>query len=130
MKFWKLEYPGPVEFAKCISSNSLPPKNTVFQGLKDTFAHPLKEMKVGDGVLLATLMGDEAKFFAIGKVRAINDEENLPQIQWAATTFTRFPNASGGLINWQTKTAFEISPEPAKRYGLRKLLDYYVKDDA
>ena len=130
MKFWKFEYPGPVQFAQCISTNSLPQKNTVFPGLKDTFEHPLREMKVGDGVLLATLVGDEGKFLAIGRVRSKNDQEALPQIQWAATTFTRFPNASGGLINWQTKTAFEISPEPTKRYGLRKLLDHYVKDDA
>ncbi len=42
MKFWKLEYPGPVEFAKCISGNSLPPKNTAFPGLKDTFVISLQ----------------------------------------------------------------------------------------
>lgn len=130
MKFWKFEYPGPQAVASCIRCMSLPPNDKAFPGLKDTYAHPQRSMRVGDGVLLATLAGEEAKFFAIGKVRAIDGDGRAPVIQWASTTFTRFPDARGGLINWQTKTAFEISPEPAKRYGLEKLISHYVKDDA
>lgn len=129
MKFWKFEYPGSAALDDCISCHSLPSGKAEFQGLKNTFTHPLKSMKVGDGVVMATLQGDEAKFFALGKVRSINIESNLPVIQWTATTHTHYPDARGGLINWQTKSAFEISPEPAKKYGLRELIAYYVKDD-
>lgn len=130
MKFWKFEYPGPAALDICISRQSLPPKEMAFPGLKNTFAHPFKSMRAGDGVVLATLDGEEAKFFALGKVRAINAETNVPVIQWTATTSIHFPDARGGLINWQTKTSFEIKPEPAKRYCLEKLLNHYMKDVA
>lgn len=126
MKFWKFEYSGPEDLANCISNNSLPVNDKALPGLKDTYAYPVKSMRVGDGVVLATLVGDEAKFFAVGKVLAIASDSAAPLIKWKATTFTHFPDARGGLVNWQTKTAFEISPSPAKRYGLEKLIAHYL----
>lgn len=128
MKFWKFEYEGPAELEKCVSTDSLPSPERQFSGLKNTYAHPLKSMKIGDGVVLASLAGDQGKIFAVGKVRAAGADIQSPQVQWAVTTKTVFPDAKGGLANWQTKTAFEISPEPAKRYGLEKLINYYVRD--
>lgn len=129
MKFWKFEYPGSGALAHCTKFKSLPPKETLFPGLSNTFDHPLKSMRVGDGVVLATLVDDEAKFYALGKVRSISADLGAPVIQWVATQFTKFPDAQGGLKHWQTKSAFEISPEPAKRYGLAELISYYVKSD-
>jgi hypothetical protein len=129
MKFWKFEYPGSVALINCTNSRSLPSKETLFPGLTNTFAHPLKSMKAGDGVVLATLVGDEAKFYALGIVRSTGGISNAPVIQWAATQFTKFPDAQGGLKHWQSKTAFEISPEPARKYGLAELIAYYVKAD-
>lgn len=130
MKFWKFEYEGPAALEHCIASGALPSPESNFPGLMNTYAHPLKSMKVGDGVILATLQGDEGKIFAIGKVRKMPLGTEPPAIQWAAMTLTIFPDARGGLMNWQTKTSFEISPEPAKRYGLQKQLEYYVRDVA
>jgi hypothetical protein len=127
MKFWKFEYPGSEALINCSNSMSLPSKETIFPGLTNTFAHPLKSMKVGDGVVLATLVGDEAKFYALGIVRSTDGSPDGPVIQWTATQFTKFPDAQGGLKHWQTKTSFEISPEPAKRYGLKELVAYYVR---
>lgn len=127
MKFWKFECEDGSAVVDCINNGSLPSQETGFPGLKNTFAHPLKAMRVGDGVVLATLKGNEARIFAVGKVQAIESDVKSPSIQWAATRTTLFPDPRGGLVNWQTKTAFEISPEPAKRYGLQKLIDYYVR---
>lgn len=127
MKFWKFEYLDAESLEMCVRERSLPSLKEV-RGLKDTFAHPRKSMKVGDGVLLASLNGEEGKIFAVGKVRSLGSDIEPPVIDWTATTKTVFPDAKGGLINWQTKTAFEISPEPAKRYGLKELVDYYVRD--
>lgn len=127
MKFWKFEYPGSAELTNCINSKSLPPRESTFPGLVNTHDYPIKSMKTGDSVFLAKLVGDEAKFFAIGVVQSIDDTCDEIVVQWAATQFTRFPNAQGGLKHWQTKSAFEIKPEPAKRYGLAELITYYVK---
>jgi hypothetical protein len=130
MKFWKFEYEGSTALERCIESGSLPSQESSFPGLKNTYAHPLKSMKIGDGVILATLLGDEAKIFAVGKVRKVTQGTEPPVIQWAAMTLTVHPNPTGGLVNWQTKTSFEIKPEPAKRYGLQKQIEYYVRDVA
>lgn len=128
MKFWKFEYEGASEIESMINRRSLPSPERNFPGLRNTFAHPLKSMRVGDGVILATLQDDTGKIFAVGRVREIGEGGKLPVVQWTATTSTVFPDAKGGLVNWQTKTAFEISSEPAKKYGLRKLIEYYVRD--
>ena len=127
MKFWKFEYPGAAELINCINSKSPPPRESIFPGLVNTNDYAIKSMKPGDSIFLATLVGDEAKFFALGVVQSIDDTRDKIAVQWAATQFTRFPNAQGGLRHWQTKTAFEIKPEPAKRYGLAELITYYVK---
>lgn len=86
-------------------------------------------MRAGDGVVLAVLDGDEGKIFAVGKVLAVETLDAPAVITWAATRKTVYPNASGGLVNWKNKSAFEISAEPAKRYGLRELIEYYVRSD-
>lgn len=127
MKFWKFEYLDVHALEIRIRERSLPPPNNV-RGLKNTFAHPRKSMRVGDGAILASLNGEEGKIFAVGKVRSLGSDIEPPIIDWTATTKTVFPNARGGLINWQTKTAFEISPEPAKRYAPKELVEYYVRD--
>lgn len=123
MKFWKFEVPQAADLERCLTDGSLS-RSVSAAGLKDTFDVLLGKMRVGDGVVLATLVGDEARIVALGQVRALEPH----RIQWAATSHTRFPDARGGLVNWQTKTAFEISSEPATRYGLHELVDYYIKD--
>lgn len=130
MKFWKFQYEGPEALLQCIENRSLPSGDVTFAGLKNTYAHPVKAMRPGDGVVLAKLEGDEGKIFAVGKVRAVATTETHAVVDWAATTMTVYPDVKGGLINWQTKSAFEISQEPAKRYNLRKLIEYYVRSDA
>ena len=130
MKFWKFEYPGSVELANCVSERRLPLREIKYPGLKDTYSHPFESMAVGDAVFLGTLSGDEARFFAIGKVREKANAGVAPVIDWVENKFGKFPDVSGGLPNWQTKTAFEISSSPAKRYGLLELVNYYIKSDA
>lgn len=127
MKFWKFECKDTADISTCIANESLPSQEVSFPGLQNSFEYPLRKMKAGDGVVLATLNGNEGKIFAVGKVKSIGPKGEPPSIQWSATKTTVFPDPSGGLINWQTKTAFEISPEPAKRYGLQKLIEYYVR---
>lgn len=128
MKFWKLQYSGPEQLAECARNRSLPSSPASFPGLKDTNAHPISSMKVGDCLVLASLEGDQGKIVALGKVRAAATATGPAVVDWAATKKTVFPDAKGGLINWQTKSAFEISPEPAKKYGLKELVEYYVRD--
>lgn len=130
MKFWKFEYPGETEMQNCVLENRLPNRAMVFSGLKDTYSHPFESMVVGDCVFLANLSGDEARFFAVGKVLGRKNDTVVPTIKWVATKFGRFPDVRGGLPHWQTKTAFEISASPAKRYGLFDQVNYYVKNDA
>ena len=130
MKFWKFEFPGDVELQSCIQERRLPRRDLSFAGLKDTYSHPFDSMVVGDAVFVGTLVNDEAKFFAIGKVRARLSATGEPTIDWVLNRFTKLPEPSGGLPNWQTKTSFEISSAPAKRYGLPELVNYYIKGDA
>lgn len=128
MRFWKFEYEGATALDECIANRCLPSPEAKRHGLTNTYAHPLKSMKVGDGVLIATLSGDGGKIFAVGKVCSVASATAPAVVDWAATTKTVFPDVKGGLVNWQTKTSFEISPEPAKRYGLKELVEYYVRD--
>jgi hypothetical protein len=130
MKFWKFEYEGPSALADCVANRALPSAERLFPGLKNAFAHPCKSMKAGDGVVLATLDGEEGKIFAAGKVLHAATDACLPVVAWAASTKTVLPNAGEGLKNWQTKSAFEISASPATRYGLAEFVNYYVRDDA
>ena len=126
MKFWKFQYEGHDALLKCVESRNLPSVDITHAGLRNTNAHPIKAMKVGDGVVLAKLEGDEGKIFAVGKVRVVATTETPAVVDWTATKKTVYPDVSGGLVNWQTKSAFEISQDPAKRYGLQKLIEYYV----
>lgn len=127
MKFWKFEYPGEEEMRSCIGDRRLPMPEMKFPGLQDTYEYPAGTLKVGDAVFLATLLGEEARFFAIGKVAGRSEKLGIPIIDWAANKFGKFPNAQGGLPEWRTKSAFEITKAPAKRYGLLELVQYYVK---
>jgi hypothetical protein len=130
LKFWKFQYEGSDALLQCIENRSLPSGIVIIAGLKNTYAHPVKAMKPGDGVVLAKLEGDEGKIFAVGKVRAVATTETPAVVDWVATTMTVYPDARGGLVNWQTKSAFEISQEPAKRYNLQKLIEYYVRSES
>lgn len=130
MRFWKFEHPGEAEMQSCIAERRLPKPDIQFPGLLDTYDYPAGALKAGDGVLLATLSGEEARFFAVGKVIGKSTETGLSTVSWTATKFGKFPNEKGGMPQWRTKTAFEITKEPAKRYGLLELIQYYVKNDA
>lgn len=130
MKFWKFQYEGHEALLQYIENRSLPSGDITLAGLKNTHAHPVKAMRPGDGVVLATLEGDEGKIFAVGKVRSVATTETPAVVDWVETIMTVYPDARGGLVNWQTKSAFEISQEPAKKYNLRKLIEYYVRSDA
>ena len=127
MNFWKFQYDGEEALLQCIVNRRLPSDVVTHAGLKNTHAHPLKAMRPGDGVVLATLEGDEGKIFAVGKVRAVATPEAPALVDWAAMKMTVYPDARGGLVNWKTKSAFEISQEPAKKYNLKKLIEYYVR---
>lgn len=119
--------PGEDQTDACIGERRLPHSDISFPGLVNTYAYPAGAMKAGDGVFLATLIGDQARFFAVGLVVVKGTGTDPAVINWTATQFGRFPNERGGLPEWRSKTAFEISKEPAKRYELLSLLEYYVK---
>lgn len=125
MKFWKFEYDGPVELSKLITARSLPPSKEV-PGLSNTYSHPVTSLKSGDGIILAKLDGTTAKIYAVGKVISLTPDRSSITVDWAEVNKALFPNPQGGLTNWKTKTAFEISPDPAKRYGLRELIDRHI----
>lgn len=129
MKFWKFEYEGPEALSQCIRDRRLPSGDRTFPGLINTHAHPATAMKKGDGVVIATLQGDRASIFAVGRVRQTATEASPAIINWALAKATVFPEPAG-LVNWQQKSAFEISPEPAKRYGLERMIQYYVERDS
>jgi hypothetical protein len=129
MKFWKYEYESVDALEACIRHGALPSADKNFPGLTNTHSYPTGAMKVGDGVVLGKLEGDAAKIFAVGLVRRVQGNGLSAIVDWTATTKTVFPNAKGGLANWQQKSAFEISPELAKRYGLKELIQYYVRSD-
>lgn len=125
MKFWKFEYDGPMELRKCIAEQRLPTSKEV-PGLSNTYDYPAKSLRKGDGVIVAKLDGDVARIYAVGKVRDLGSDHSPVTVDWAQVHETKFPNPQGGLNNWQTKTAFEIKLSPAKKYGLRELIDHHV----
>lgn len=108
----------------CIRKKTFPMAQTKIPGLVTTDQEVLDRVCPGDGVLIAELLGKQAKIHAIGK--AIVGANSQLEVIWARSINFRQPNERGGLIHWQTKTAFEISPEPAKRYGLKELVEHYV----
>lgn len=124
MKFWKFQYAGPAQAKRCVETRSLPP-NQDFPSLANTYVQRVQALKIGDGVLLAQLNGDKAHVFAVGVVRAVGPV----LVDWAATTKTLTPDRRLGLKNWKTKSAFEISSAPAKRYGLQELLEQHILRD-
>lgn len=126
MKFWKFEYDGPIELRNCITERRLPIAKEV-PGLSNTYDHPAKSLRAGDGVILAKLDGEAARIYAVGKIQSIAYDYSPTIVEWAAVQETRLPNPQGGLQNWRSKTAFEISPNPARRYGLRELIDDHVR---
>lgn len=128
MKFWKFEAPTAGQVDAVVAAGGLPPAVTV-PGLRDTYEEVARKLKPGDGVVLACLNGDEGKIVAFGKVRAVQRTPDDLYIQWAKASHGVYPTGSG-LEHWQTKTAFEISTEPAKRYGLRGFIDFHIKDAA
>ncbi len=118
MKFWKFEYEGPEALLQCVEKRSLPSGQCKMPGLRNTYAHLVESVKSGNGLIVATLDGEQGTIFAVGKVRSIEKDDRAAVVDWKATKTIVFPDARGGLVNWRTKSAFEISPEPAKRYGL------------
>jgi hypothetical protein len=128
VKFWKFEAPGAEQIDAVVVAVGLPPSVTV-PGLQNTYVEVARKLKPGDGVVLATLKGEEGKILAFGKVRAASSALDPVSIQWAKASHGVLPTGSG-LKHWQTKTAFEISPEPAERYGLRRFVDFHIKDAA
>lgn len=125
LKFWKFEYDGSVELRKCIAERRLPVPKEV-PGLSNTYDYPAKTLRAGDGVILAKLDGETARIYAVGKVRCTVSGDKPTIVDWTEVRDARFPNPQGGLQNWRTKTAFEIKPNPANRYGLRELIEHHV----
>lgn len=123
MQFWKFQYLGDTSIEECIKNKSLPLASQPVPGLATTDQDVIARMRLGDGVVIAELVGDQAKLYAIGRVVSIANKQ--PEISWARSINFRFPDERGGLIHWQTKTAFEISSEPAKRYGLKDLVEHF-----
>jgi hypothetical protein len=98
--------------------------------MKNTDQDVAHRMREGDGVVIGQLVGDQAKIYAVGRLARAQTGTTPPSVRWAKTLNYRQPDERGGLIHWQTKTAFQISSEPARRYGLKELINYYVPGDA
>ncbi len=126
MRFWKFETPAEEQVQFLVTEGGLPPSVSV-PGLKNTFDAVARKLRPGDGVVLASLHGDEGKIIAFGKVRGIDGSDGEISIQWAKASHGILPTGSG-LEHWETKTAFEISKQPAERYGLQRFIDFHVKD--
>ncbi|MCY4747512.1 hypothetical protein NYO99_21280 [Pelomonas sp. UHG3] len=126
MKFWKFETPTAELLDAVLASGALPPSVPV-AGLRDTHGKATSKLKPGDGVVLATLQGEEGKIIAFGKVRAGNSPIDQLAVRWVRASHGVHPTGSG-LEHWRSKTAFEISAEPAERYGLQRFIDFHIKD--
>lgn len=124
MKFWKFECNSDETLVACLDRKRLPPANSSYLGLANTFNDVVSRMGIGDAVVLARLEGEAGKISAIGVVRAI-DGGKTPVIEWVRERRTVFPDERGGLVHWQTKAAFEIASSPAKRYGLPEVIKHY-----
>lgn len=128
VKFWKFEAPAEEQIESVIDTGGLPPSVTV-PGLLNMYEDVAKKLRPGDGVVLATLMGEEGKIVAFGKVRAVAKELDGISIQWAKASHGVYPTGSG-LTHWKNKTAFEIKAAPAERYGLLRFIDFHIKEAA
>ncbi|MDN2675105.1 hypothetical protein OX459_27260 [Janthinobacterium sp. SUN026] len=126
MKFWKFEMPTEQQLDALVAMGELPPPVAV-AGLSNTYDDIARKLRPGDGVVLGKLKGEEGKIVVFGKVRKVGSTPNCIEIQWAKASQDVFPTGSG-LTHWQTKTAFEISSQPAERYGLRRFIDFHIKD--
>jgi hypothetical protein len=126
VKFWKFEAPRDDQIQSLLVTGRLPPP-VVVPGLLDTYGEVASKLKEGDGVVLASLKGEEGKITAFGKVRVGALAAEQLSIQWARASHGVYPTGSG-LEHWRAKTAFEISALPAERYGLRQFIEYHLKD--
>jgi hypothetical protein len=128
MKFWKFQYLGEESVENCMRERKAPMVVVPIPGLETTDREILGRLRTGDGVVIAELFGEQAKIHAVGRV--LERHALKPTIVWSRSVNFRQPDERSGLIHWQTKTAFEISPVPAERYGLRELVEHYVKNHA
>jgi hypothetical protein len=128
MKFWKFESPTEEQIQSLLAVGG-PPPSVIVPGLLNTFEKVAKKLKPDDCVVLASLNGDEGKIVAFGRVRSVGNVPDEVSIQWAKASHGVHPTGSG-LEHWRTKTAFEVSPVPAERYGLRRIMDFHIKQAA
>lgn len=128
MKFWKFEAPTLEQIELIVTAGRLPPSVSV-PGLRNTYDEIARKLNPGDGLVLATLKGDEGRIVAFGRVCSIGATQEDMSIRWAKASHGVLPIGSG-LLHWQTKTAFEISAEPAERYGLGRFIAFHIKDAA
>lgn len=125
MKFWKFETPTEEQIESLLNTGGLPPSVTM-SGLSNTYEKVVRKLKPGDCVVLASLKGDQSKIVVFGKVQAVGNTSEQTLIKWAKASHGVYPTDSG-LEHWRTKTTFEISKEPAERYGLRRFIEFHIK---
>lgn len=121
MKFWKFEGRESAEIQALRVSGGAPSEGSCAPGCTNTNATVLTRVREGDGLLLAHLDGGDACIVGLGLVRAVQRGHGPTSVEWVEHSATVSPNPQGGLANWRQKSAFEISADPAKRYGLRQM---------
>lgn len=119
MKFWKFAYRDEATMVACLEGRCLPNPEFSPLGMGNRNEWVAEQLSAGDIVVLATLCGFLATFYAVGVVREVSPEYSGVVVDWAAERHDQEPTPSSGLIHWQTKSAFQISPAPAKRYNLK-----------
>lgn len=130
MKFLKFECDSELTAQACIRARSFPPRREVF-GAIDLYEATTRSVEEGDAVVLATLRGKTAEFFAIGLVTRVDHHTQDHQVRWLATPGkVETPRPGLGRQQWLKWSAFKFEAAPAARYGLPQLLDELSVDEA
>ncbi|MDC8771724.1 HNH endonuclease [Roseateles albus] len=121
MDFWKFECSDEAATQASLVTGELRLSQPRVD-LDDTDRLVLDKLAAGDGVLLASFDGRQARIFAIGRVQALATSGTPIRVSWLPTPGMQVTPGHSARQYWTGRSAHEISPEPAERYGLPQLL--------
>jgi hypothetical protein len=122
MKFWRFNVESSTAIEASMKSRSIVLPSRLHPEAKNNPEEVVtKKLRIGDGILLAELLGSEGVVHAIGMVRHLANEHQIIVIDWMRLSTKLKPNTQGGLAQWQKEACFKFAEDPARRYNLAGL---------
>jgi len=131
MKFWRFNVESASAIETSVASRTIVLPSRLHPEAKNNPEEVVaRKLRVGDGILLAELLGSEGVVHAIGVVRNLANEHQGVVIDWVRLSTRLKPNPQGGLAQWQKEACFKFAEDPARRYNLAGLFSQHFRVNA